>query len=242
MRRRAGWTTAIFAASTLLTTGCGALARFERTLEAAGVARFPGAGPEQGRVVRVRGPDGRTGHGAVLDARSVLTVAHVAPVGALEVQPWPGAGWCAARVVRRIPARPEDLVVLEVETADVGLARLVGFEGWDERAVHAPGRGAPSQVQTARGVRPLDATSLRPGDSGSPLLDARGGLVGLLVGRVEGVTPLVAWCPLPGGAPAPPAPPEAAPVVLAGAHPSRPAPRWEATTLAASAPATPARR
>jgi S1-C subfamily serine protease len=179
--------TTILGLAVLAASGCASpLSRFEAALEEAGVARFaePAAG---GRSVQVRASldAPRAGRGAVVGERWILTVAHV-----LEgrdrafVATTADGGWVEAQVVRRVAGEPEDLVLLEVDVDEGAFGALLGFGGFDRDAVLAPSRtGLPRQVVTPRGAITWRPGVLVPGDSGSPVLDADGRLVGLVSGR-----------------------------------------------------------
>jgi hypothetical protein len=145
----------------------------------------PGRGVD---VVRLEAWTG--GRGAVIGPDRVLTVAHVVGGAApddLYVVVHPGGyGHVRARPVLRRRAAPESLVVLEVETRQGLLGDLLGFAGFAPGDRFAPGRGAPARIDTRRGLAAFQGAALEPGDSGSPILDAQGGLVGLLSGRSGG--------------------------------------------------------
>ncbi|RMG15865.1 MAG: serine protease [Planctomycetota bacterium] len=184
------------------TSGCAALQRFEEGLEAAGIARFHAplaAAGDGGRAVAIEGhgPEGRrVGRGAVIGPDRVLTVAHVVDgCGRLEVAVRRRGGWVRARAIERIPQVPEDLVVLALEVDAPGpYADLFGFSGFPADATFRPSAdGRPQQVLLARGPRRWERVALRPGDSGSPVVDARGALVGLVSGRC-GDLPVLTPC------------------------------------------------
>lgn len=190
------------------THGCAAVTdRVEAALEHAGVAFFDAPARTGGRAVQIRSEDSeRFGRGAVVGPDRVLTVDHViGPAGGAWVATIgpsaDGAGWTWARVVRRIPQRPEPLVELQVDTAESWLARLFAFDGFEPVDVHAPNPGGwPRWIHSARGLLPLDVDRLVFGDSGSPILDDGLRLVGLLTGRLGD---RVAVAPLPTPAPEP---------------------------------------
>ncbi|MCO5169586.1 MAG: hypothetical protein M9894_24865 [Planctomycetes bacterium] len=157
--------------------------------------------PPRGEAVTItRGDEGAAGRAAVVGADLVLTVRHVLLAGARppggEVEAWVstargGAGGrVAGRIVGVLPTRPEPVLVVRVEVDDGPLAGLVGFSGFAPERRYVVGRGLPEQVDTPRGRAPLLRARLRPGDSGSPVLDAAGGLVGLLCGVRDGVPAL----------------------------------------------------
>lgn len=167
--------------------GCSApLTRFEAALEGAGVARFSAPATARSAVeVRASLEAGAlAGRGAVVSDRHVLTVAHVLQ-GRAQVFVATGrdGGWVAARVVRRQVGDPEPLVLLELEVDEGAFGLLLGFDGFAGEQVLAAGDGAPTSVLTARGLQPWTPGVLLPGDSGSPVLDATGALVGLVSGR-----------------------------------------------------------
>lgn len=187
----------VVCAALLLVTSSGC-ASFEQALEEAGIARFDGARSRRAVELRV---GHRSGRGAVVGHNRVLTVEHV--VGASN-EVWVAtrrkAGWVRGKVVQRISAHPEPIVVVEIAT-DTGLyGQLLGFSGFGtERRLRA-GVGAPARILTARGALPLRRNGFRPGDSGSPVLDSEGDLVGLLSGfdRVSGFPVYTSPNPAPG--------------------------------------------
>lgn len=181
--------------------GCAAIDRFERALEEAGVARFQVRPTAAGTVLVSTDPAGRRGGcGAVVGRTTVLTVDHVVPgVDRAFVRVGSDGGWREARVRERIPARPEPLVVLELEAGEGALEELFGFTGFEpDRQLEQRAGAAPATVALARGTWRW-GTPLEPGDSGAPVLDAEGGLVGLVSGRREGRGVFV---PIPAGLPA----------------------------------------
>lgn len=178
-------------------SGCAApLGRFEAALTEAGIARFGGA---DARGVAVRAsldPGAPAGRGAVVGDRWVLTVDHVTRgQDAVHVATTRDGGWVAARVARRIAATPEPLVLLEVEVDDGVYGALLGFTGFDPDRHLPAGEGPATTVVTPRGHLPWVDGTLEPGDSGSPVLDATGGLVGLVCGRRGGTGVYVAVTP-----------------------------------------------
>ncbi|HBP19140.1 MAG TPA: hypothetical protein DEA08_15300 [Planctomycetes bacterium] len=119
---------------------------------------------------------GKRGRGAILGPNRVMTVQHV--VGsARRVRVGAGLEWTEARVVRRFPCAPEALVELELEQS------TLGFSGFAAARCAQLGQGGPAWIHTPRGRMPWGSAELRRGDSGSPVFDAQGGLVGLLHGR-----------------------------------------------------------
>lgn len=165
----------------LSSSGCASvLDGIEGSLASTGAFDF---GPASGTIERdggvaVQGAGG-PGRGAIVGARKVLTVQHV--VGsASSVDVAVGYTWATARVVRTIPAFPEPLVELE----------LAADDAVDPDRVLATGAGPAVWVLCADGARAWGHT-LRPGDSGSPVVDAAGAVVGLAVGN-QGGLPLLA--------------------------------------------------
>jgi S1-C subfamily serine protease len=163
-----------------LTSGCGALDRVNDALYETGAFDVE---PSAARAVARDGgvtvlAGSRKGRGAIVGPRTVLTVSHVVgdettvEVGASSL------AWVRARVVDRIPSSPEPIVVLELETS----TGFLGFEGFEaERTFEKTPGGNAAWVLASTGTHAW-ARGIRPGDSGSPVIDARGGLVGLLVG------------------------------------------------------------
>ena len=138
-----------------------------------GCALVEGLQRDPSVAVRAQGQRGR---GAILGPRRVLTVQHV--VGAAQrVRVAAGLEWAEARVVRRFACAPEPLVELELAPSPWG------FRGFAPARCAQLGRGGPAWIHTPRGRLPWGAAELRRGDSGSPVFDAQGGLVGLLHGR-----------------------------------------------------------
>lgn len=169
--------------------GCSApLTRFEAALEEAGVARFGAAPAAVGASsVEVRAtldPGARAGRGAVVGDRHVLTVEHVLQgQERVFVATTGDGGWVAARVVRRERGDPEALVLLELDVDEGAYGLLLGFDGFEAESVLSTGGGSPATILTGRGRLPWAPGVLAPGDSGSPVLDATGALVGIVSGR-----------------------------------------------------------
>lgn len=209
---RAGLCQVVILAALLPSAGCSALQRFERSLEAAGVARFSVRLPDAGRTVATTQDPSRLdgcGNAAVIDARHVLTVAHVLnPDGTVWVSTCRGGGWVQARETRRFQAWPEPLVLLELDAAD-GLAGLFQFSGFGKDDAYVCGRGQASYLRSARRTYRLEAASVQPGDSGAAILDPAGQLLGLLYGRYGGAP---VWISVPRDL----APPSPAPAHLNG--------------------------
>jgi serine protease Do len=137
-------------------------------------------------VVLVRGSRGSAGSGVIWDEPGlVLTNHHVVPGPTAQLTVWDGRR-VAARVIRRAPSL--DLAALTVEDSLDGLARPIG----DSNALRvgdlvvAVGnpmgeRNAPSfgiLASTPQDVLRL-AITLRPGNSGGALVNARGEVVGI---------------------------------------------------------------
>lgn len=168
--------------------GCAApLARFEAALEDAGVAQFASTAPTRGSV-EVRAslePGAPAGRGAVVGDRWVLTVEHVLQGrDRVFVSTSRDGGWVEAKVVRREAGDPEPTVLLEVAVDEGAYGFLLGFAGFDADAILQPGAGGePTSVATGRGLLAWAPGVLAPGDSGSPVVDEAGRLVGLVSGR-----------------------------------------------------------
>ncbi|MBL4848837.1 MAG: trypsin-like peptidase domain-containing protein [Planctomycetes bacterium] len=190
------WLHGLLLCSLPLLSGCAALNSFEDALEEAGWAQFDRSDRRSNKVGRVSllayRADGSwtVGAGAVIEGGRVLTVAHVLE-GATEIEVEISGRLIAvdAHVTRRIPSAPEDLIELRLEESE----GLFGFGGFEPDEVLEVAHGEPTQLWASSGLFNLPCASL-PGDSGSPMLDAQGRLVGLLVGRLGG-NPV--WATLP---------------------------------------------
>lgn len=189
--------TGLLLSSFLMLSGCSALNDFEDALESAGWAQFDRSGRranQAGRVALIaHRADGSwtLGAGAVIQGGRVLTVAHVLN-GATEIEAEVNGRMISvnARVERRIKAVPEDLIELRLEESD----GFLGFGGFDADEVLEVASGEPSQLWSSSGLFNLPCASFA-GDSGSPMLDPEGRLVGLLVGDLGG-SPV--WSSIPG--------------------------------------------
>jgi len=119
-----------------------------------------------GVVVRINGPGTKFGTGAVVGPHTVATVEHVAVMSRLSIQ------GKTARRVRTIQAEGwETIVLLEVDWE------------WPEESIfkfppqhHGARHGYV--IWNQREAQGLVPSFVRPGDSGSPVLDRRGALVG----------------------------------------------------------------
>lgn len=164
-----------FLALALSSSGCASvLDGIEGSLASTGAFEF---GPASGTVQRdgavsVHGSGG-PGRGVIVGPRKLLTVQHVVG-GASSVEVGLGYLWATARVVRAIPSFPEPLVELELDADDaVDADRVLSMRA-----------GRAAWVLCADGARAWGQT-LRPGDSGSPVVDASGAVVGLAVGNLD---------------------------------------------------------
>ncbi|MBL4848845.1 MAG: trypsin-like peptidase domain-containing protein [Planctomycetes bacterium] len=203
----------------LLSSGCAALNSFEDTLEEAGWAQFDRSDRRANQVGRVallvHRADGSwvRGAGAVVGRDRVLTVAHVVE-GASEIEVEINGRLISvdAQIERRIHAMPEEIVELRLRVSD----GVLGFGGFSSEEVLGVASGEPTQLWASLGLFTLPCTSA-PGDSGSPLLDAEGRLVGLLIGRI-GESPVWVSLPVRGAeiAPTPVAPLPASPEAPGG--------------------------
>jgi serine protease Do len=141
---------------------------------------------------RTRGATGGSGSGVIWTADgSIITNAHVARGGRMSIQLWDGREF-EARIAARDPRR--DLAVLRIDAKDlpqafsadssqlrpgelaIAIGNPLGFVGaLTTGVIHAVGplRGIGSQVWVQAAVR------LAPGNSGGPLADARGRVIGI---------------------------------------------------------------
>ena len=157
-------------------TGCSALDRVNDALYATGAFDLEPSSLASNDCSVTVVAGSRRGRGVVTGKTTVLTVAHVIEGETHAEVATSGFTWTEARVVRRIPSAPEDLVELE----------LAGGDGFDRERIAHTGEGAPSAVLTARGAHAWRfARNLHHGDSGSPVLDDAGVVVGLLVGKTS---------------------------------------------------------
>lgn len=174
--------------------GCSALNAFEDALEEAGWAKVDRSdrASVRGRVelLAQSGQGWVQGLGAIVSDRHVWTVAHVVN-GATTIEVSVEGRMVAldARVVRRIAAHPEPIVELEVELQP----GFFGFAGFPEDQRYELGDGEPASLWGQSGLFSFPCET-RAGDSGAPLLDADGRLVGLWVGRM-GSAPV--WLTVP---------------------------------------------
>ncbi|MGE0706546.1 MAG: hypothetical protein AB7N76_17835 [Planctomycetota bacterium] len=134
------------------------------------------------------------GRGAAIDETHVVTVAHV--VGArrevrVALSPLHET---TARVVGTLPGSAEPLVVLELQRTDGVWGQLFGFQGFAPAQRFTRGAGEPERVIGQRGPVAWVDGALRPGDSGSPVLDRAGRLIGLVSGRM-GEIPIASYLP-----------------------------------------------
>lgn len=159
----------------LASSGCAALDHVEGALATTGAFDFGPAGStvERDGAVSVYGAGG-PGRGAIVGPRRLLTVQHVVG-GASSVEVGLGYLWATARVVRTIPSWPEALVELELAPDD---------EVDADRILPTASAGRAAWVLCADGPRAWGRT-LRPGDSGSPVVDASGAMLGLAVGNLD---------------------------------------------------------
>ena len=177
-------TISVLAVLALGCTGCGALDRVNDALYATGCFDVePSSAKANARDcgVTIVSSD-RKGRGVVVGTDKVLTVSHV--VGdATEVTVVTNDFGCTAKakVTRRIRSEPEDLVELSV-TREHG---AFSFTGFDSDRIARLGAGDPAFTITATGLHGW-ARGLKPGDSGSPVIDGQGTVVGLLVGMATG--------------------------------------------------------
>jgi S1-C subfamily serine protease len=135
----------------------------------------------------------RSGAGFVVDERLVLTAAHVAPVGAVGVRFASGDRYGSVVSVDRA----RDVALIELDE-DAGVATLalapepprIGSEVF---ALGAP-LGSPSVSRGIVSARLGDGgvdrvqtdAAVNPGNSGGPLLDEDGAVVGLVIAKADG--------------------------------------------------------
>jgi hypothetical protein len=119
----------------------------------------------------------------------VVTVRHVLPDADAQpcVSTLASRGFVDAAVVGVVNATPEAILLLRVELNPSPLGQLLGFSGFAGEECYRLGDGSPAVIVTSRGSLDFVRGQLLPGDSGSPVLDQDGDLVGLLCGRLRGV-------------------------------------------------------
>lgn len=160
------------------------LRTFEDVLVESGVVSFDRASDRPLAVEIAQ--DGQCGRGAVVGPNRIVTVAHVVEgMGSLWISVSRETGLIEGRIVQRVAANPEGYVFVEIETQGGAYGTLFGFAGFAAENCFTLGSGPPAGVLTKRGFLPWEIGTLRPGDSGSPVLDASGKLVGLVSGRTE---------------------------------------------------------
>jgi len=184
--------------------GCSILRDFETSLEEMGITQFRSS--EDHSVAISCGGD--YGRGAVIGVDRVITVAHVvAKAKKVWVATAGRRGWVRGHIVEHIPMNPESLVIIALELDQGIYGRFLGFMGFAETydLIRRPFKGklygmmipdcSPYKIITSRGAIPWQrGDRLKPGDSGSPVINTNGKLVGLLVGRRGNIPVLV---PLP---------------------------------------------
>lgn len=128
-----------------------------------------------GRIVHIMAGSGARGTGAVIGPYSIITVAHVVEdqdmvmvdVGLHDFV------WRGARVVGFLKGSPEDIVLLQ----------LLGDEPIEGKYFRLKtGYQQPSYVVTHRGIFMWQPGVITPGDSGSPILNPSGDVIGLVHG------------------------------------------------------------
>jgi len=173
---------------------CSVLRDFEISLEVMGIAQF---GSSEDRSVAIScDDDGKPvyGRGAVIGVDRVITVAHVARAKEVLVATSGKRGWVRGRVVEHIPTNPEPLVIIALELDQGFYGRFLGFMGFEETYDFTkPLNCSPYKIITSRGGVPWQhGDRLKPGDSGSPVINANGELIGLLAGRRGNIPAMVA--------------------------------------------------
>ena len=152
------------------------------TLSLAGCAHF------EYNVLKVKS-GGSQGNGVILSSDTLLTVKHLVK-DPLDVKIWywrdnrwrKNKGyWIRAEVVREIPTRGfEPLVLLRVP----GYKKNPGFfdwKGFKKKDTYKLGiNTSPYKIITGRRSFLWGKECIRPGDSGSPVVNEKGNLVGLI--------------------------------------------------------------
>ncbi len=154
---------------------------------------FSGCAHFEHNVLRVKS-DGSQGNGVILSCDTVLTVKHLVKDPAnVKVWYWRDnkwrknkGFWKRAEVIREIPTNGyEPLVLLRV----LGYKKDPGFfdwQGFDERDFYKLSIArVPSKIVTGRRSYLWGEECVIKGDSGSPVVDKSGALVGLISATSE---------------------------------------------------------
>ena len=140
------------------------------------------------------------GRGAVIAKDIILTVEHVVTDddGKLLKHVWidpygRGRNWLKATVEACIPSEPEAVAVLRVPLNEP--CWFLGFPGFDTDDYYKRSTlGVAHVMETKRGPYTWVPDSTVKGDSGSPVVDKNGHLVGLVWGS-HGDRPVYVWLP-----------------------------------------------
>jgi hypothetical protein len=141
-------------------------------LFATGCITIPGSRPEDagdttGLWTSVQ-HRGHTGSGAVVGKNLIATVSHVVRNSSLV---WVSGGLPAKEVERIATQGYEEIVILRVSY------------DFDDEHIFKLGNGQPHEIWGPRGRQPWSPSEVIPGDSGSPVLDKDGLLVGHVSAR-----------------------------------------------------------
>lgn len=175
----------------ILFAGCAAMPGYVVELRVLDHRIVPAHSGKTVRIQNMAGPPRNgtiMGSGAVISSDTVITAAHVVQdangkrLGHVWVDPHgDGVTWIRADVVVYVAAPVEPVAVLRLNVDSSSAAGFAGFSPADCYAFSTGGQD-PHAVVTQRGPYRWMVGRIAPGDSGSPVVDSRGSLLGLVWG------------------------------------------------------------